>query len=871
MTLTELNAYFSNKRKENVPTLGYETVPVSSVEFPRPWANPRILSETTAYQIVRNSKLPVELKADHGPVSLFYANSNEKYLCMASQNKVNIYSYSSQPKINQLTAFDAVQFFYLLTGHRAIGISTKGWICYWTDKGLDQSMRHKIPMLAISERITSVARLGASQLVLGSSTGELYMLSIDDDQILVSTIYSYKSFLSFITGFIRSQLPCKSQYKKPHDTQPILNLHVMANCIYSVDKNCITLCQLISEGQIEITARINIESMISSSIAQHIPPDVLKTDVQSEILNSCLTKEKEIIVLASYTIPGLGDYVQYALIAFVIDPKNATVYEKFTTSIPYSAIPDNMKSTPRIAATVALAFITFDNTVIAVSLDTVSVFEDAVVLKEDYVLYTEVYSQKDIDTAIIYTMDSGILEFKIDVAKIQAPSESGNLYCASVNDPRQRVTDIFKAKFEEAVVYGALEHSPLVFPLRPDSNDIAQAVIQMSTEILKNQSRVLPPRHLTDLYIESRYFFLNRLMLFVKENNFIEKISLHERENLMLKLEMYNISSVLWDFHKERLGEVSTQSYWKSILSDLISMEKSDMKDLSVDNVFQTKEFIEKVCDRVQLQGGDLSSQMQVFKSTNELLQRMFKTAKKFEETCAFVHEVDISTFVHPLAYHLGHRLFRLFKSNIKFVAKVNEDPEGIMTDSLDKIQEDIIILACLSLTFALEEKNTSQLDAEEEADKKYKKVRKDVIEGLCKLGLYQIAINLAQDHSDIPALLVALQTSNLHDVREKNIQYIDQFGKEYYECLLKYLDENRRTTNANDGYILELLTRYPSHAQHFLEKNELNIAWIYHHRQKDYKRSLNSLKICIAKEENERRLNMYRSWEEILTVALQQ
>lgn len=125
MTLTELNAYFSNKRKENVPTLGYETVPVSSVEFPRPWANPRILSETTAYQIVRNSKLPVELKADHGPgtkeqkllalsttllfyyeklkynyidciqiVSLFYANSNEKYVCMASQNKVNIYSYS---------------------------------------------------------------------------------------------------------------------------------------------------------------------------------------------------------------------------------------------------------------------------------------------------------------------------------------------------------------------------------------------------------------------------------------------------------------------------------------------------------------------------------------------------------------------------------------------------------------------------------------------------------------------------------------------------------------------------------------------------------------------------------------------------------
>lgn len=136
-------------------------------------------------------------------------------------------------------------------------------------------------------------------------------------------------------------------------------------------------------------------------------------------------RDREIIILASYTIPDMGDYVQYALVTFVIDEDNSTLHEKFTTSIPYSAIPDLLKSTPRISVTDALAFITFDVTVIAVSLNTMSVFEDAVVLKNDHVLFTEVCSSHNIDKAIIYTMDSGILEFKIDVEFIQTPSKTG--------------------------------------------------------------------------------------------------------------------------------------------------------------------------------------------------------------------------------------------------------------------------------------------------------------------------------------------------------------------------------------------------------------------------------------------------------------
>lgn len=156
------------------------------------------------------------------------------------------------------------------------------------------------------------------------------------------------------------------------------------------------------------------------------------------------------------------------------------------------------------------------------------------------------------------------------------------------------------------------------------------------------------------------------------------------------------------------------------------------------------------------------------------------------------------------------------------------------------------------------------------EKEKGYRNVRKCVIEGLCNSGLYQTAITLAQNHSDIPALIVAVQTSNLHDIQKTHIQYIDEYGEEYFKYLLVYLD-GTGAGNEYDGRIMELLTKYPTHARNFLEENEVNVAWIYHHRQKDYEKSLKSLKICIRKEKNEYKLKLYESWKQILMAALQQ
>jgi hypothetical protein len=156
------------------------------------------------------------------------------------------------------------------------------------------------------------------------------------------------------------------------------------------------------------------------------------------------------------------------------------------------------------------------------------------------------------------------------------------------------------------------------------------------------------------------------------------------------------------------------------------------------------------------------------------------------------------------------------------------------------------------------------------EVELEYKHVRKSVIEGLCKSGLYEIAIALAQKHNDIPALIVSVQTSDLspQDIQETNNRFINQFGEEYFACLLRYLDKNG-IGKENDRKVMEFLTSYPNYASFFLAQNELKISWIYYHRQSDYRRSLDSLRICIDKETNQEKLLQYHSWKQVLKTAL--
>lgn len=132
------------------------------------------------------------------------------------------------------------------------------------------------------------------------------------------------------------------------------------------------------------------------------------------------------MLLVSYTVPGLSDYMQYAVIKFSVIHNNDTVmmYPQHTASLPYSEIPSPSSQTPQLSITKDIAFASFGGTVVARSLNRKSVFEESLVLKdkEDAVLAVHVTdSSESFDTAMVITAKSDVLGFQVNKTEIQGP------------------------------------------------------------------------------------------------------------------------------------------------------------------------------------------------------------------------------------------------------------------------------------------------------------------------------------------------------------------------------------------------------------------------------------------------------------------
>lgn len=144
-----------------------------------------------------------------------------------------------------------------------------------------------------------------------------------------------------------------------------------------------------------------------------------------------MCRKGEIVILASYSVPDMGDYVQYATIKFILedDHDELIMYVKHTASTPFSAVPSTLKKLPRLNITDDIGFISFDKTVIATSLDRKSVFEESVVLSdpEDAVLCINLLKNPTthIDCAIILTTKNNVLKYQIDTKQIQEPRTTG--------------------------------------------------------------------------------------------------------------------------------------------------------------------------------------------------------------------------------------------------------------------------------------------------------------------------------------------------------------------------------------------------------------------------------------------------------------
>ncbi|KAG1441003.1 hypothetical protein G6F56_011674 [Rhizopus delemar] len=153
----------------------------------------------------------------------------------------------------------------------------------------------------------------------------------------------------------------------------------------------------------------------------------------------------------------MGDYVQFAIITLKhnrsILKENTPLLILHAASVPYSVIFSTLKRTPSLIISCnQLAFVTFDQTLIAISLDKESVFEERLALKEgNDILCTQLNPMNGSVVSTSAVTRKGIIEFQVDIDVLG--EQEGNMY-ENINE---RDALVFKSRLEQAIFFGVSE------------------------------------------------------------------------------------------------------------------------------------------------------------------------------------------------------------------------------------------------------------------------------------------------------------------------------------------------------------------------------------------------------------------------------
>lgn len=113
-------------------------------------------------------------------------------------------------------------------------------------------------------------------------------------------------------------------------------------------------------------------------------------------------------------------------------------------------------------------YVTFDDSVIAISVTRNSFFEHPLVLKKtkenNRVIGTivkrnspENEENEHITTALVFTTASDVLEFRINNNHILESSVNGNIYAIDYENNDKRIMDQLRSQLEQAVYFGIIE------------------------------------------------------------------------------------------------------------------------------------------------------------------------------------------------------------------------------------------------------------------------------------------------------------------------------------------------------------------------------------------------------------------------------
>ncbi|CEP17532.1 hypothetical protein [Parasitella parasitica] len=794
----------------------------SSVSYTVDWFDPFVLSKSNAFQITSSCRLPENCQEiiDKQPANppRVVVNLKQEYIVLLTtahiylySKKTNLLSTHAIPKSphreNTIPLFNVFvhtdnndkQVFKIIT------VDERGRAHLFVD-GKDQQTEasFKVPLYRHYERTTAVKWINADQILIGSSTGQLYLLDVSSTAYQTTRLYKERisTVLDFVLASYHQILPQALDYTLPtiEETGPIVNISIDQDICYICSEHSVSLWKVETETRAELVAQICLQNDMIDCILPHVPSNVTKYTLECKIVNMVVKVKEQLVLLVSYTVPEISEFLQYAIIKFNIEYNSngsVNMYAKHTVSLPYSELQSPRSKQPQLIITNDVAFVSFSDTVVARSLSKRSVFEESLVLKDksDAILSVSTVETADnLASAMVVTANSDILEFQLE-----------------------RDTMVFKSRLEQALFFGVYKETPLRFPLVVEHNeDVGSAIMEVTNNILAEECPFLPKSLDSEIsFIESRFYFQKHLYKILQDHMLDHLLSSEQKCRLFELLELYYLAKQIWRVVQEKSTDLEWISNAARISQTVVKTElggKAQLEHLLRDHLYKIKEFLAQIAtDQATI-------------CTDDIIPRIIQKCRSFEEKNVRRYGSCISPENHFSVLACEH-LVDIFQQKVQQISS-SACTAPCSDDEKRKLQDSASLLLDIY---------SKQPDVE-----KYAAVKETAFEGLRLVGSPEMAVDLANKYGDIPQIVASIPKLMLspEEFKKQSESYIDRYGYPYFENLLREVDHEVA------WYFCGL---YPEFAETFFSNlgNLPKVAWKYHVKRQDYRKAYKVLLKC--------------------------
>ncbi|KAI9251228.1 hypothetical protein BY458DRAFT_523968 [Sporodiniella umbellata] len=877
---SKLSPFFRKKKETNPPEL-HDFISGNSrldISYPASWADATILSQTDVYRILRSCKLPSSLGEILAKTKDINVQIHEPQHCIsvATANSIHLYFYQRKNgnrifylPVEKSLGLSTVYLIEIESSLGMLALNKSGRMQYWRQYTDKTFLTYQIPF-SQTEHVTAVkVILSLQQVVIGTSISSIYLTQLHHtEEISVFSFYKQTSFIRTLSEVVFGpksipSLPNTYNYSLPCRGK-VLKIDFIEGYIYVVYTKHIAIWKL-HESKIEFLTILHTENYVQQALSSHVPPHFAKNSIQSSLLDICLFSNGVFFTLISYSVPEMGDYVQYAIIELKHNrsalKENASLLILQAVSVPYSVVPDSLKQTPKLymayGCPLPVAFITFDRTVVAISLDKEFIFEERVALKEENEILCSKISLINTSTlsATIITKND-IIDFQIDIDGLK--DRERNIHTPDSDNIRERDSLVFKSRLQQAVFFGVSEDGPLQFPLRTDQEDITEPVTLLADEIF-NGCDLLPKSLDLGLYVESRYVFSNRIMSALADNGLMYLVPESERFKLLKTTEYYHLAIVLYESIDQSLYSVFENAI-KSCQNT--SGDTDTVRTFLIDHPLQINSILDTVLQNIDSTNLSTDESAQYLKKMQETVLCLAQRAIKYEEKYITIYDIK---------HHFGD--LWMVSSGSKVLTTVFEKmhqcfllaSNGLSDLSVIELKEGICDVSSFLLKYLSIEVEKSNGDVHKSEINKLKKLQNVIIKGLCDCNCFESAIELAERYHNLFSIIMAIQQSHLseHEKQKKHKKFISIYGYDYFVLIMEWYINNDKEAN-----ILVWSQYAPEFLSTFFEHKVTNVSWIYHLLKEDNAKALIDLKEGLNKEQNVYKRCTMLSWAKMLFVA---